>query len=133
MKTLIFTTIYAILSLTFLSCDEQDSPIPDDNNEESIDNDFYYVKYQISGGLYFNIDQVMYNTEKGEKYEDFSAAKSFETTCGPVTKNFNAKIEITDRRGTPPLNAIKISISKNNGPFAVKASGQYSASYTIDF
>lgn len=128
MKTLKFIITAAILALAFLSC-EKDSSL----KEEIIDNDFYYVKYQISGKVYFYIDEVKYNTEKGGKVEKFSAAKSFERTCGPVKKNFNAQIELTERRGTPSSNAITISISKNNGPFTVKASGEYSASYIIDF
>ena len=60
-------------------------------------------------------------------------AESFEVICGPVNKNFVARITLTQYRGAPASNATKISVSKNNGPFAIKASGQSSASYTINF
>ncbi|WP_418917117.1 hypothetical protein, partial [Alistipes communis] len=76
---------------------------------------------------------VSYNTENGSRSESFSAARSFEVICGPVNKNFVARITLTQYRGAPASNATKISVSKNNGPFAIKASGQSSASYTINF
>ena len=94
---------------------------------------YFYVKYQISGSTYFYIDGVSYNTENGSRSESFSAARSFEVICGPVNKNFVARITLTQYRGAPASNATKISVSKNNGPFAIKASGQSSASYTINF
>ena len=104
MKRLLFVVMATILSMTLFSCEkEKDSTTtPIEENR-----DYYQVKYQISGKVYFYIDGVSYNTEKGTRTESFAAAGSFETICGPV--------------------------SKNNGPFAVKASGQYSASYVIDF
>ena len=94
---------------------------------------YFYVKYKISGSTYFYIDGVSYNTENGSRSENFSAARSFEVICGPVNKNFVARITLTQYRGAPASNATKISVSKNNGPFAIKASGQSSASYTINF
>lgn len=130
MKRLLFFVMSAILTLTLFSCEKEKDSIPatNDNNR-----DFYYVKYQISGKVYFYIDGVSYNTEKGACSETFSAAGSFESICGPVSKDFVAQITLTKYRGAPADNATKISISKNNGPFAMKASGQYSASYMIDF
>lgn len=120
----------AILTITLFSCEKEKDSTPTTNDDN---NDFYYVKYQISGKVYFYIDGVSYNTEKGTHSESFSAARSFETICGPVSKNFVARITLTEYRGAPTTNAAKISISKNNGPFAIKALGQYSATYTIDF
>lgn len=130
MKRLLFVVMATILSMTLLSCEkEKDSTTtPIEGNK-----DYYYVKYQISGKVYFYIDGVSYNTEKGTRTESFAAARSFETICGPVSKNFAARIMLTKYRGAPTNDATKISVSKNNGPFAVKASGQYSASYVIDF
>ena len=49
-------------------------------------------------------------------------------TIGPVKKGFKASVR--NEKGTG--NA-QIEVSKNNGPFALKASGQNSASYTINF
>ncbi len=125
MKKLSFILFTAILILTFVSCGKDSDT---DGNK-----DFYYVKYQISGKVYFYIDGVAYNTETGSNSESFSAARSFEQICGPVTEGFVAKIKLTQHRGEASSNATTISISKNNGPFAIKASGQYSATYVIDF
>lgn len=134
MKNFIFI-IMTILATMLFSCEkevEKDSDFP-----PSIDNDdnkdFYYVKYEISGKSYFYIDGVSYNTEKGSLSESFSAARSFERTCGPVDKGFVARITLTGYRGAPASNAITISVSKNNGPFATKTLGQYNATYTINF
>ena len=123
MKGYLFLII-AILSMTFFSCEketETETEKTATNNDNN--NDYFYVKYQISGSTYFYIDGVSYNTENG----------SFEVICGPVNKNFVARITLTQYRGAPASNATKISVSKNNGPFAIKASGQSSASYTINF
>ena len=100
------------------------------NNETQ---DFYYVKYQITGSTYFYIDGVSYNTEKGTYTESLPAVGSYEQICGPVNKYFTAKISLTGYRGSPHTNAVKIYISKNNSPFAIKSLGQYSAEYTIDY
>ena len=105
MKGYLFLII-AILSMTFFSCEKETET---------------------------EIDGVSYNTENGSRSESFSAARSFEVICGPVNKNFVARITLTQYRGAPASNATKISVSKNNGPFAIKASGQSSASYTINF
>lgn len=128
MKRLLFVAISAFLTMTLYSCEKEKDSTPTNGSQ-----DFYYVKYQISGQTLFYIDGVSYNTEKGTRSENCSAARSFELICGPVGKDFVARITLTQYRGAPADNAIKISISKNNGPFAVKAFGQYSASCTIDF
>ena len=123
MKGYLFLII-AILSMTFFSCEketETETEKTATNNDNN--NDYFYVKYQISGSTYFYIDGVSYNTENGSRSESFSAARSFEV----------ARITLTQYRGAPASNATKISVSKNNGPFAIKASGQSSASYTINF
>ncbi len=135
MKKLLFAIIAAILTMVLFSCEkEKDTVINGNNNNNNTDNsDFYYEKYQISGKVYFLIDEVSYNTENGVQSKSFSGARSFEQVCGPVSKGFVARITLTEHRGAPESNATTISVSKNNGPFAMKASGQYSATYTIDF
>ena len=128
MKKLLFILCTITLIFTLFSCEKKSDTDTDEDNE-----DFYYVKYQISGKVYFYIDRVVYNTETGTNSEDFSAARSFEQICGPVSRGFVAKIELTKHRGEASSNATTISISKNNGPFAIKASGRYSAAYVINF
>lgn len=127
--------IIAALLTTTLSACLKDTGLPStpDGNIENQEEDFYYVKYYISAKTYFYIDEVTYNTEKGTQSESFAAVRYLERTCGPVSKNFAARVTLTKYRGAPATNAVQISVSKNNGPFALKASGQYNASYTIDF
>ncbi len=135
MKSFLVIVIASILAIPLFSCEKETGSTANNDNTNTNDNnkDFYYVKYEISGKVYFYIDGVSYNTEIGPCSESFSAARSFEQICGPVSKNFFAQITLTDYRGAPKTNAIKISVSKNNGPFAIKASGQYSAGYTINY
>lgn len=143
MKNVLYFVITLFFSMILFSCEknipekseeENEKDVPkEDEGENEKEEDFYYVKYQISGKIYFYIDEVTYNTENGSESEEFSAARSFEFVCGPVDKGFVAKVSLTEHRGEPANNATKILVSKNNGPFAVKVSGQYSATYTIDY
>ncbi len=122
----------AFLSILF-SCNKEEKEEKEELIPSTTNEDVYYVKYEISGRLYFYIDGVSYKTENGFQSQSFSAARSFEETCGPVKKGFSAQIQITQRRGEPSSGATKIYVSKNNGPFAIKATGKESASYTINF
>lgn len=83
--------------------------------------------------MYFYIDGVSYNTEDGSRSVNLAAAGTFEEVVGPVNRGFVARISITSHRVAPASDATKIYISKNNGPFTLKSSGMYGASYTIDF
>ena len=56
-----------------------------------------------------------------------SPSRVWTITIGPVKKGFRASIQYNEG-GT-----CQIEVSKNNGPFALKAEGKNSASYTIDF
>ncbi|MFG6341508.1 MAG: hypothetical protein K1V70_05055 [Alistipes sp.] len=133
MKRFVLVIIASILAITLFSCEKETDSTANNDNTNDNNKDFYYVKYEISGKVYFYIDGVSYSTENGTRSESFSAARSFERISGPVSKNFVARITLTDYRGAPESNATKISVSKNNGPFAIKAFGQYSATYTINF
>ncbi len=54
--------------------------------------------------------------------------RSWTITIGPVKKGFRAHVENERRTATD-----KIEVSKDGSPFAIKASGQNSASYTINY
>lgn len=127
MKKWIFIIISIVFSIALCSC-EKDGEKDGDKND-----DFYYIEYKITSNIYFYIDGVTYNTENGSHYERCAAKSTFDQICGPVNKGFLASINLTKFRGAPAANAVNIYVSKNNGPFAIKASGQYSATYTIDF
>lgn len=52
---------------------------------------------------------------------------------GPVSKGFHAQISASTGGGGYATVQTQISVSKNDGPFAIKATGSYGASYTINF
>lgn len=126
-KRILLAGIVAVGSLTLGSCE--------DNKEiETPEEDFYYVNYKVSGKMYFRIKSVSYNTESGAEYKDFKQAnRLFETQIGPVKRGFNAAIHYEIFSGGNYDNSAVILVSKNNGPFAEKASGKNGASYKIDF
>lgn len=92
--------------------------------------DEYYVKYTIKSlGTYYYFSDIYYADVNGTgSAEKGHSVKSWTVTIGPVKKGFKASVR--NEKGTG--NA-QIEVSKNNGPFALKASGQNSASYTINF
>lgn len=84
--------------------------------------------------MYFRIKSASYNTESGTEYKNFKqAVNSFETQIGPVKRGFNAAIHYEIFSGGNYDHSAVISISKNNGPFAEKASGENGTSYKINF
>jgi hypothetical protein len=93
--------------------------------------DEYYVKYAIKGnGTYNYFNKFSVNTDKGNVSFGGNQYRSWNQTYGPVRKGFRASVT------SDGLVTIEIFISKNNGPFALKASksgSQSSVSYTIDF
>ena len=109
------------VSLFMISCEEKNTP----NNSDE-----YYVKYSIittrqlhyfRGVTYADINGMITTKEKD------SPSRVWTITIGPVKKGFRASIQYNEG-GT-----CQIEVSKNNGPFALKAEGKNSASYTIDF
>ena len=111
--------IFGIIAIAFLSilfsCDKKEEELTSPTNE-----DVYYVKYEISGRVYFYIDGVSYKTENGFQSQSFSAAKSFEETCGPVKKGFSAQIKITQKRGEPSSEQQKYMLVKTMAHLQLK-------------
>lgn len=121
------------LFLLFTVCACEDDIHDEDNGGTNVspieNNDEYYVQYSASINLpYQRLVTIQYTTEKGEvSVKDYRSA-SWSETIGPVKKGFRAWIKVGNDRAT-----CKISVSKNNSAFAVKATGTQSASFTINY
>ncbi len=90
-------------------------------------NNYYYVKYEASVSAPYQLNRVSVTTDKGSASYN-GVGGSWTGTYGPVSKGFKAKISTSSY-----VAKTQISVSKNNGPFAIKATGRMGASYTIDF
>jgi hypothetical protein len=114
------TTAILIILISLSSCNK-------DKVEMGL-SDEYYVKYVLKGNgtyIYFNAFSV--NTDRGNVSFSGYQFHSWNQTYGPVKKGFRASVSV-DSSVT-----VEIYVSKNNAPFALKASKSGSNSYTIDF
>jgi len=126
MKKILSVLVFSLLTFTFVGCEGFNQPSYGGSNKQ----DEYYVKYSITttrqyhyfrGVTYADINGMITTKEKE------SPSRVWNITIGPVKKGFRASIQYNEG-GT-----CQIEVSKNNGPFALKAEGKNSASYTIDF
>ena len=130
MKKISFIAMVLLTALVSASCSKSS-----DNEPESQDE--YYVKYEATNTTRYSgdVSEISRTTDEGIK--TFVGGKSFTETFGPVKKGFVAKITCTNKAYSNTSIIVTIHTSKNNGPFALKAtvSGteSASASYTIDF
>ncbi len=94
------------------------------------DNAEYYVKYSIKSANFMEyFSDIYYADVHGiVMCEMGHSIRQWEVTVGPVKKGFNAHVQNAVGGGNN-----KIEVSKNNGPFVLKASGTNSATYMIDF
>ena len=129
MKKYLF--LLAMLSSVLLfSCSKSDDTKPDDK-------DFYYVRYEASVSTsHIPTTYVTVNTDSGIK--KFEAVKTFEEIFGPVSKDFRAEINVDSEGAGWAETTASIYVSKNNGPFAMKAyktvtGSEIKLSYKIDF
>ena len=129
MKRLLILMAIAIAWMGLTSCEGMffNSTAPENNNKTT---DEYYVRYTIkSPGVYYYFSDIYYADVYGTgSAEKSHSIKSWTVTIGPVKKGFKASVR--NEKGTGNN---QIEVSKNNGPFALKASGQNKASYTINF
>lgn len=104
---------------------------------EPVLNDEYYVKYNIKGnGTYAYFNEFSVYTDEGDKSFSGYQYKTWTQTYGPVKKGFKASVSVKSSIVT-----VEIYVSKNNGPFALKASksgtnssmSNIAQTYTIDF
>ena len=124
MKRLFFIFAAALL---LVSCEEgYNTP----QQGGKTDDTEYYVKYSIkSPGIYKYFSDIYYADVNGTKSTSIGYSLSnWSVTIGPVKKGFKASVR--NEKGTGNN---MIEISKNGGPFALKAEGQNGASYKINF
>ncbi len=89
------------------------------------DSSFYYIKYEVES--YSGTNVVTINTDTGEERFSLRPNRSYSEIYGPVSRGFEASIKNQASITT------RIYVSKNNGPFALKANGEGSAFYIINF
>jgi hypothetical protein len=109
------------ISLVLTSCDKL-----------SLKRDNYYIKYQVeSSTIYYGgkLD-VEISNENGSLPLVINQREDWETTIGPVNKGFKASLKATKMgwNGQTIENHLKLKlrilVSKNNGPFALKKSDE---------
>ena len=124
---LIVISVFTIF-IAFSSCDKEEKDNKDEEDEVVV-NDNYYVKYVISCSYPRIFSNWSVSTPEGTYSKNDYQTRRWEQTYGPVKKGFRCLARVG--RGEP---TIEIYVSKNQEPFALKATttGQ-SASYTIDF
>jgi hypothetical protein len=132
LKQSIFTvTLMSISTLaifSFSSCSKEEI-----DNNQTVKNDNYYVNYIIKGyGTYGSFSNFTVSTPEGTYSYSGYQTNSWNQTYGPVKKGFKCEVQIGDyQHGTP---TIEIHVSKNEEPFALKATVTgASASYVINF
>jgi hypothetical protein len=121
-KITLLSTI--IVALFMVSCEKDNI----ENNNNSSDNSEYYVRYSVSTSYPYIFSDVKYADVNGTGSFMNYQTRHWTETIGPVKKGFHAYVK--NEKGTA---TDKIEVSKNGGPFAMKASGNNSASYSIDF
>ena len=124
MKNKITLLATIIVALFMVSC--EDHNIEDYNNPS--DNSEYYVRYTVSATYPYIFSNVKYADVNGTGSFMNYQTRNWAITIGPVKKGFNAFVKNENGTATD-----KIEVSKNGGPFALKASGNNSATYCINF
>lgn len=115
------------LALFMFSCEGRYNA-PDKNSQYPDKNSQYYVKYSVKASYPYIFSDVTYADVYGTgSYMNYQT-RSWSVTIGPVKKGFRASVR--NAKGTA---TDIIEVSKDGGPFAMKASEKNSASYTINF
>lgn len=117
--------IFSVLTIFIISsCNKEEM----DNNETVI-NDNYYVKYVISCSYPRIFSNWSVTTPGGKYTKNNYQTRHWEQTYGPVKKGFKCEVQVANGEPT-----IEIYVSKNQESFALKTTKTgMSASYTIDF
>lgn len=102
-------------------------------SEGDLNADIYYVKYEaIMSSVYSgNIMKVTVASDYGNL--TFEGGKSFSQTFGPVSKGFKASIKGECLASSCNSLIVNIYVCRGSEPFALKSTGSYSTSYTIDY
>lgn len=136
MKKYLFLLVM-ISSVLIFSCTKSDDTKPDDTKPDDETKDFYYVRYEANiSTSHIPTTYITVNTDFG--INEFVVGKTFEETFGPLSKDFRAEIDVESKGAGWAETTARIYVSKNNGPFALKAyknvnGSKINLSYTIDF
>jgi len=137
-KSFLYIVICSIVLIACGSDDESPASSIEDINH------IYYVKYEIESSatttrLYADLSYVQsftFTSDKGIKTinEEKKDSHKWEGTYGPFKYGDNVKLKATKAN----YNQGKISVSKDNGPFVIKAENyvrekEIDLNYTIDF
>lgn len=125
-KLLCIITCLLVTLLSIVSCCDYYDEFYDGNGD--VDTSEYYVKYTVSSNYPYIFSDVTYADVYGTGSMMDYQTRGWTVTIGPVRKGFHAFVRNANGKATN-----KIEISKNGGPFALKASGENQASYTINF
>ena len=127
MKRLLVIASMVFVSVCLFSCEKADSDEHSTNEvtEENTDIPNYYVKYQFSCAYKYSLSFTVETDMGPETFSGIYAGWS--ETYGPVSKGFRASISVDATAN------VKIYVSRGKEPFVLKASGNSSAAYTIDF
>jgi hypothetical protein len=113
---------------SFSSCNKDGT-----DNNETIINENYYVKYFINGnGAYGRFSNWSVTRPQGRYTNSGYQVRSWSQTYGPVNIGFECEVQIDDYISGAPT--IEIHVSKNEELLVLKLSNTGdSASYTIDY
>jgi hypothetical protein len=126
MKKILSVLVFSLLTFTFVGCEGFNQPSNGGSNQQQ---DEYYVKYSITTRQYQIFSDITYADISGEKVANKGySSRAWGITIGPVKKGFRAYVRYGWGGGT-----CHIEVSKNGGPFAMKAEADESVSYTINF
>ena len=121
MKNLFKVGIVIFITVFCLACETNDIYDNSSNNNK----DVYYAKFTASTN---SIHMDSYGISFGSiSHIDKGYEPSFSKILGPAPKGSVAYITAT------PANSVAIYISKNGGPYLLKATGISTARYTVDF
>lgn len=105
-----------ISGFILLGCEKEST---DENNDE------YYVKYVVNSQTLYSVSRTARIKSENNSIIDFTFNNSqWEMTVGPVQKGFNSSINAsynTSQTLAQTYINVEIYVSKNNGPFALKA------------
>ena len=125
MKKILSVLVFSLLTFTFVGCEGFNQPSYGGSNQQ----DEYYVKYSITTRQYQIFSDITYAGISGEKVANKGySSRAWGITIGPVKKGFRASVRYGRGGGI-----CHIEVSKNGGPFAMKAEADKSVSYTINF
>ena len=124
MKNLLKFAFIVLLAIYCFACEKHDT---NGNGGKKGKGDVYYARFEATIDSTANPPYIdHYAISFGKNSYRGQTVRSISTTLGPASKGAKAYITAT------PANRVAIYISKNGGPYVLKASGTSSASCTAN-